>query len=313
MFEKFSTETVRDAFGINLIKIARRNEKIILVSADSAGASKTTGFETVFPERAYNVGIAEQNMVAFAAGLAYEGFMPFVSTRAPFLSMRAAEQIRTAVCYDNLQVRFVGTGGGYCSGTAGATHWALEDVACLSSFGNMTVFETGDKVLLGKILEQSLKWKHPMYIRLGMDTEEVIYQDQIQIELGKSSELIVGQDGYFIVSGTAVNFAIKAAQRLKRDNVADIGVIDMFSIKPIDKEAILKAATTGRIVVAQDHNVIGGLGSLVSMVLMEAGISCKVRMLGCPDYFVPVATAKYLYHKFEYDEEGLVKHMRELL
>ncbi len=95
--------------------------------------------------------------------------------------------------------------------------------------------------------------------------------------------------------------------------MADIGVIDMFSIKPIDKEAILKAATTGRIVVAQDHNVIGGLGSLVSMVLMEAGISCKVRMLGCPDYFVPVATAKYLYHKFEYDEEGLVKHMRELL
>lgn len=313
MFEKYNTETVRDAFGNGLIKIGKLDEKIILVSGDSMGASKTTSFAKVFPRRSYNVGIAEQNMVAFAAGMAYEGFVPFVSTRAPFLSMRSAEQIRTAVCYDDLPVRFVGTGGGYCSGTAGSTHWALEDVAILSSFGNMTVFETGDKILLEKILEQSVEWNHPMYIRLGMDTEEVIYKSNVQIKLGAANELLKGHDGYFIVSGTTVNFALKAAEKLRRDNGADIGVIDMFSLKPIDRQTVLKAAETGRIIVAQDHNKIGGLGSLVGMVLLEEEIHCKFKVLGCPDYFVPVATAKYLYHKFGYDVEGLVENMRELL
>ncbi|MCX4353001.1 MAG: transketolase family protein [Lachnospiraceae bacterium] len=313
MFEKYATETVRDAFGKSLVKIAKIKDEIILISGDSLGASKTKIFEEIFPERSYNVGIAEQNMVAFAAGMAYEGFIPFVSTRAPFLSMRAAEQIRTAVCYDNLPVRFVGTGGGYCSGTAGATHWALEDVAVLSSFGNMTVFETGDKVLLNRILELSLEWEHPMYVRLGMDTEESVYQENIEIELGKANELIDGKDGYFIVSGTTVNFALYAARRLKEEYAAEIGVMDMFSLKPIDRSAVLKAASTGKIVVAQDHNIIGGLGSLVSRVLLEEGISCKVKLLGCPDYFVPVATAKYLYHRFGYDEEGLIENMRQLL
>lgn len=313
MFEKYATETVRDAFGKGLVKIAKVKDEIILVSGDSLGASKTKIFEEIFPERSYNVGIAEQNMVGFAAGMAYEGFIPFVSTRAPFLSMRATEQIRTAVCYDNLPVRFVGTGGGYCSGTAGATHWALEDVAILSSFGNMTVFETGDKVLLDKILELSLEWAHPMYIRLGMDTEELVYQENVKIELGKANELIEGKDGYFIVSGTVVNFALKAARQLKAKHVADIGVMDMFSLKPIDRSAILKAASTGKIIIAQDHNIIGGLGSLVGRVLLEEGISCKVKVLGCPDYFVPVATAKYLFHRFGYDEEGLIENMRQLL
>jgi transketolase len=313
MFEIYSTETVRDAFGNGLIEIGKLDEKIILVSGDSMGASKTTDFAKLFPERSYNIGIAEQNMVSFAAGMAYEGFIPFVSTRAPFLSMRSAEQIRTSVCYDNLPVRFVGTGGGYCSGTAGSTHWALEDVAIVSSFGNMTVFETGDKILLKKILEQSIAWNHPMYIRLGMDTEEVIYEDDFHIKLGTANELRKGHDGYFIVSGTTVNFALKAAEKLQKDNKADIGVIDMFSLKPIDRPAVLKAAKTGRIVVAQDHNKIGGLGSLIGMVLLEEGIHCKYKVLGCPDYFVPVATAKYLYHKFGYDVEGLVENMKELL
>lgn len=312
MFEKYSTTTVRDAFGIELSKIGQINDRVVLISGDSTGASKTKIFADTFPERSYNVGIAEQNMVSFAAGMAYEGFLPYVSTRAPFLSMRSAEQIRTAVCYDNLPVKFVGTGGGYCSGAAGATHWALEDVAILSSFGNMTVFETGDKILLGEILRKSLEWDHPMYIRLGMDTEETIYPDNIKIELGKAYELVAGEDGYYIVSGTTVNFALEAAERLKKTDGLNIGVIDMFSLKPIDRDAIKKAAGTGRIVVAQDHNLIGGLGSLVGTVLLEEEIQCKFKALGCPDYFVPVATAKYLYHKFGYDADGLEDSMRRM-
>ena len=313
MFEKYATETVRDAFGKSLVKIAKIKDEIILISGDSLGASKTKIFEEIFPERSYNVGIAEQNMVAFAAGMAYEGFIPFVSTRAPFLSMRAAEQIRTAVCYDNLPVRFVGTGGGYCSGTAGATHWALEDVAVLSSFGNMTVFETGDKVLLNRILELSLEWEHPMYVRLGMDTEESVYQENIEIELGKANELIDGKDGYFIVSGTTVNFALYAARRLKEEYAAEIGVMDMFSLKPIDKEAIIKSAKETKLLISvEDHSVIGGLGSIISDVLTE-NYPAKLVKMGVKDRFGESGNAIELMEKFEIDSEAIVNKVKEEL
>ena len=259
-----------------------------------------------------NVGISEQNMVSVAAGFALEGFIPYVTTRAPFLSMRAAEQIRTAVCYDNLTVRFVGTGAGYCSGPAGATHWALEDVAILSGFGGMTVFETGDSVLIRKILEKSHEWNYPMYIRLGKDTEEVIYGEDTDISIGGSCELYSGEDGYFLVSGTTVLPAIKASAELKNQGIS-IGVIDMYSIKPFDEKAVYKAAHTGNIIVAQDHNRIGGLGSLVASFMMEQQIYCKFKVLGCPDHFVPIATSDYLYHKFEYDQDGLVRNMRDMI
>lgn len=313
MFESFSTDTVRDAFGKSLCSIAEKDEKIVLISADSWGASKTRDFNNKYPDRSINVGIAEQNMVSVAAGFALEGFIPFVSTRAPFLAMRCMEQIRSAVCYDNLPVRFVGTGAGYCSGPAGATHWALEDVAIFSAIGNMTVFETGDRILISRIMEESLDWKKPMYIRLARDIEQTIYDDSCSISLSRSNTLITGEDGCFIVSGSTVMPALEAANNINRKTGANISVIDMFCIKPIDREAVLSAAKTGRIVVAQDHNIIGGLGNIVAFVLAESGAICRLKVLGCPDYFVPVATADYLYHKYEYDAEGLEKNMMLLL
>lgn len=313
MFEKYKKETVRDAFGKCLCEIAEEEERIVLISGDSQGASKTTGFHQKFQNRSYNLGIAEQNMVGVAAGMAYEGYIPWVSTRAPFLSMRATEQVRTCICYDRLPVRLVGTGGGYCSGTAGSTHWALEDVAIMSSFGNMTVFETGDKILLKKIMKKSLHWEYPMYIRLGRDSERTIYNEAIEIELGKAIEVKEGVDGYYIVSGTTVEYAVDAAERLYIQYGLKIGVMDMFTVKPIDEDGIKKAARTGHIVVAQDHNIIGGLGSMVSLVMARRGISCNIKILGCPDYFVPVANADYLYHKFGYDTDGLAESMRGML
>lgn len=312
MFDSFSSDTVRDSFGKSLCEIACMNDRVISISADSIGASKTNCFSEKYPQRAFNVGIAEQSMVSFAAGMALEGYIPYVSTRAPFLSMRSAEQVRTAVCYDNLHIVFVGTGAGYCSGTAGSTHWALEDVAIMSSMGNMTVFETGDRVLIKKIIEKTLTWEHPTYIRLGKDTEKVIYDENEEVELGKAKMLIEGKDGYFIVSGTIVNYALEAANILREKYGMNVGVIDMYTIKPLDSEAICMAAKTGRIIVAQDHNVIGGLGSMVAMEIARKKIICKYHVLGCPDYFVPVSTADYLYNKFELDSQGLVRNMIHL-
>ncbi len=311
MLEKFDGDTVRDAFGKALVRVAEQNSRIVLVSGDSEGASKTTRFEERFPARSFNLGIAEQNMVGFAAGMAHEGFCPYVSTRAPFLSMRSAEQVRTAVCYDNLSVTFVGTGGGCCSGAAGATHWALEDVAIMSSFGNMSVCETGDRVLIEKLIEKSVYWNGPLYIRLGRDRTDEIYDRKIDIRIGKAFEIKSGKDGYFICSGTTVNFALEAAMEM--ENIASIGVIDMFTLKPIDRQAIAKAAGTGRIVVAQDHNVIGGLGTLVGQVVLEENLCCKYQVLGCPDYFTPASPADYLYHKFGFDMNGLKRAMTKLL
>lgn len=312
MFETYKTPTVRDAFGQNLCELATSDERVILVSGDSQGASKTTVFTEKYPDRSYNLGIAEQNMVAFSAGMALEGYIPFVSTRAPFLSMRSAEQIRVAVCYDDLPVRFVGTGAGYCSGTAGATHWALEDVAILSSFANMTVFETGDVQMLKSILMASTCWHHPMYIRLGRDTEEQIYDEELTISLGGSVMLKKGTDGYFLAAGTTVNFALRAAYKLSEKGL-DIGVIDMFSLKPIDREAIATAARTGHVVAVHDHNLIGGLGSLVGAVLLDTGLTCSFKSVGCPDYFEPPASADYLYHKHGMDAEGLAESMLAII
>ena len=313
MFERFKVPTVRDAFGEALCEIAEKDKRIVLISGDSQGASKTTRCASRFPERSFNLGIAEQNMVAFAAGMALEGYIPFVSTRAPFLSMRAAEQIRTAVCYDNLPVRFIGTGAGVCSGCAGATHWSLEDVAILSSFGNMTVFETGDRNMIRNILHKSLDWNHPMYVRLGKDTEETLYDEDVSVPLGKSVKLLEGRDGYFLVSGTVVSHALKAAQALSKNEGLSIGVCDMFSLKPIDRERIIDVAKSGHVVIAEDHARIGGLGNLIQTILIESKMTCQCIVKGYPDTIMVPASADYIYNQCELDDAGLIQAMIECM
>jgi transketolase len=177
----------------------------------------------------------------------------------------------------------------------------------------MSIVEPGDPWQIAKILEASLDYEGPLYIRMGREAQVQIYEEDYQYEIGKAITVREGSDGAFICSGITVHMALDAAKKLESDLGAKISVIDMHTIKPIDKDAVLKAARTGKIVTAQDHNIIGGLGYQVAPVIVEAGVPCKVKMLGCPDHFVPLATTEYLYKKNGYDVDGLYENMKAML
>ena len=303
----------RDIAGDTVTKIGEENEKVVIINSDLMRSSRTLGFAETHPEKSFNMGIAEQQMVSFAAGLANEGFLPYCFTFGSFTSMRACEQVRTDVCYPALPVRFLANNAGYSAGTMGATHCALEDVGIMCSMGNMTVVEPGDPLQVAKILEASLTWEGPIYIRMGREAQTPIYSEDYKYEIGKAITVVDGDDGAFICSGSIVHFALEASKKLKEDLGANIRVIDMHTIKPIDIDTCVSAAKTGKIVCAQDGNIINGLGYQVSAALMEAGAFCKYKILGCPDHYVPIATPEYLYKKNGYDVDGLYASMKAFL
>jgi transketolase len=304
---------MRDVVGNHLVELGDRYPNMIVATADVDTSSRVIAFKEKFPDRAYNTGIAEQDLMSFAAGMAIEGYIPFVFSFAPFASMRACEQVRTDICYSNLPVKIIANGAGYSNGISGATHCALEDSAIMTSFGNMTVIEPGDPFLAAKMLEASMDWKGPIYIRLGREAVTALYPENTKYEIGKALIPHDGDDGAFIAAGVVVHHAIEAAKRIKDELGKHIRVVDMHTIKPLDKDAVIGAAKTGRVICAQDHNIIGGLGYAVGAVIAEAGIATKYKILGCPDKFVPLATPEFLYKENEYDADGLYKNMKAML
>ena len=301
-----------DAPGYKLAELGEKYPNIVVVNADLGITNRSKAFYLKFPERSFDVGIAEQNMVSFASGLAHEGFMPFVFTMSPFLTMRACEQVRTDICYGEYSVRLVGNAAGYASGVSGATHCGLEDVAIMGSMGGMTVVEAADQQQFCQILEASVAHKGPMYLRMGNEPVDAVYEHPT-FEIGKAQVACEGDDGAFIVSGITVSFALVAARRIKEETGKSIRVVNFPTIKPLDKEAVAAAAKTGRVIVAHDHSVVGGLGYYVGAAIAEAGLACKFEILGAPDKYVPLATTPFLYRINEYDADGLVKHMKAML
>ncbi len=304
---------LRDVLGGFMQKIGKQDEKVVVVNADLMGTCRNRGFVESYPERSFNVGIAEQNMVSFAAGLAHEGYKPYIFSMSPFISMRALEQCRTDVAYAGLGVRFMATYAGVSGGISGATHWSLEDCGIMCSIPDMTVVEVCDEVQAKKLLERSLTYSGPIYIRSSVEPVIGVYDSNHDYEIGRADTIVPGNDGAFICAGVTVKYAVKAVENIARKHGRSIRVIDMHTIKPIDRKAIVEAASTGHIVVAHDHNVMGGLGTQVGQVLAEEGIGVKFANLGMPDHFEPMAHASYLYHKFGFDAEGLEKAMLGLL
>lgn len=303
---------LRDVVGNFLVQLGEIDDRVVVVNADLMGTSRNRSFVERFPERSFNVGIAEQNMMSFSAGLAHEGFVPYTNSMAPFTTMRACEQCRTDIAYGNLNVRLLGTYSGVSGGISGATHWAIEDCGIMTAIPNMTVLEPCDAVQAKKMLLQSLDYRGPIYMRISVEPQMDLYEKDDDFAIGKAVILKNGDDGAFICSGVTVQYAVQASEEINARYGKHIQVIDMHTIKPIDAEAIQNAAQTGRIVVAQDHNVIGGLGSMVAMVLSTSGVAVKFRVLGIGDRFESMAHAPYLYHEFGYDADGLVKTMMEL-
>lgn len=303
---------LRDEIG-SYMKVLGETKNVVLVNADLMGTCRNKSFVEAYPERSFNVGIAEQNMVSFAAGLAHEGFIPYIFTMAPFMSMRACEQCRTDVAYAKLPVRLMATYAGVSGGISGATHWAIEDCAIMTGMPGMTVIELSDPVQTKQLLNKTLGYEGPIYFRSSVEPVRKLYSEGNEFDVGSSCLVRDGDDGAFLCSGVTVQYALEAAEKIALKTHKQIRVVDMYSIKPIDREAVISAAKTGRLIAAQDHNVIGGLGYAAAALIAEAGISVQFKILGVKDTFFAMAHAPYLYHQFEIDADGLVKNMLALL
>lgn len=312
-FNTSSKLTANDAASDAFVNLGGQYPNMVAVTADLKATSRIHNFSVKYPERFFNVGVAEQEMVSFAAGLGHEGYIPFAFTFASFASMRACEQIRTDVAYGRVPVRIFANKAGYSAGIMGATHSALEDCAIMSSVAEMTVVEPGDARQVAKVAETAMHFPGPLYVRIGDEAAESLYPDDYTLEFGKALLPRQGDDAAFIASGVVVHHAMEAAQRLEQDFGVHVRVVDMHTIKPIDTDAVVSASRTGHVICAQDHNIIGGLGYQAAAVIAEAGIACKFKILGCPNEFVPLATPEYLFRINGYDADGLYNNMKTML
>ncbi|KDE68851.1 hypothetical protein FUSO7_12550 [Fusobacterium necrophorum BFTR-2] len=304
----------RDVVGRTLVEVGNRNKNAIVMTADLARTNQVLGFKEEYPDRFFNIGIAEQNLLGIAAGLALDGKMPFVLTFATFASMRACEQLRTDICYQNLNVRIIGGNAGLTT-CAGATHYAQEDIAILRSFSNLTIVTPGDPNMFEKVLFNTLEYNGPVYIRMAQGKgEPIVYQNKdIEYRIGKAVVCKEGKDITLIACGVMLSHAIKAAEKMEEFGIK-VRVIDMHTIKPIDKEIIINSAKdTKNIITIEDHYIIGGLGTAVAEVLAESGISCKFRRLGIPQVYAGFGSANELYKKYGYDENAIVRHIKDML
>lgn len=304
---------VREVIGNTMVDMAEENDRLVAVSADLFRSCRMEKFMEKFPDRVYNTGIAEQNMIGFSAGLCHEGFLPYAFSMASFVSMRSCEQCRTDVAYGSINVRIIGEYAGLSGGLSGATHWSIEDCAIVTAFPNMVVLEPSDGIQAQKMMNATINWNGPIYIRVSVVPSVDIYSNNYRYEIGKASIPRKGDDGAFICSGIVVQYAVEAAEEIFNETGKRVRVIDMHTIKPIDKRAVIDAAKTGRIIVAQDHNVIGGLGYQVAAVIAQENLNTHFEIAGVEDKFVPMARPDYLYHMFGYDKDGLKDRMLIML
>jgi transketolase len=306
-------KSTKGAYGEVIIEIGKQNKNVVVLTADLMHSTNVEGFKKQFPERFFNFGMAEQNMMGAAAGLATCGKIPFVSTFACFASMRSCEQIRTDIAYPRLNVKIVVTHAGISMGAGGTTHHAIEDIAMMRSIANMTVIVPSDAVETEKTIKAATKYPGPVYIRLGRDPDPIVNPQNYEYEIGKASILKEGKDVIAIAMGRMVAESLDAAAQLKEDGI-EVGVINMHTIKPIDKETIMEAAKkTKLIVTVEEHNIVGGLGSAVTEVIAQEQRTCCVKRIGIPDIFVTIGSYKDLLSKYKLNGNGIAEQIKKWL
>lgn len=310
MTKKIAT---REAYGEALKELGRKNENVVVLDADLSKSTKTAMFKEEFPDRFFNVGIAEQNLIGTAAGLAAAGKIPFASSFAVFATGRAYEIIRNSVAYPKLNVKVAATHAGLTVGEDGATHQALEDISIMRTIPNMVVLNPADAVETKAAVLKAAEYKGPVYIRLGRSKVPVIYdENNYEFEIGKGKLLRNGKDVTLIATGIMVSASLEAAEMLKEKGIS-ARVIDIHTIKPIDKDIIINAAKeTKAIVTTEEHNIIGGLGSAVAEVIVE---NCPVPMerVGVNDTFGESGTGDELLKKYGLTAEDIVKAAEKVI
>ncbi len=279
------TADMRGAYGDTLVELGKDDPRIVCVGGDTTDSLKTKKFGDKYPERMFNVGIAEANLVSVAAGLSIAGKIAFASTYAAFIPGRCVDQIRNTICYPRLNVKLVVSHGGLTVGPDGASHQQIEDIASMRAIPNMRVIVPADAVAVKHLIKTIAHTPGPFYMRLARPSSEVIYADNAEsFEIGKGNVLEDGSDATIIACGLMVGRSLEAAKELKRKGVS-CRVVDMFSIKPIDSELVAKCAKeTGAIATAEEHNIIGGLGGAVSEVVAET-YPVPVKRVGVRDTF----------------------------
>ncbi|ONI41735.1 transketolase [Candidatus Epulonipiscium fishelsonii] len=305
-------KSIRDAYGDALKEFGAKYEDVIVMDADVSSSTKSGVFGAAYPDRFLNVGIAEANMVAMAAGLSTVGFTPVVNTFATFMVSRAADPLRSLVAYTNLNVKVAGAYAGVSDSYDGATHHALEDIAFFRSLPNFTIISVADAIQAKEALDVALKEKGPMYLRLSRADVPVIYDENYKFELGKGECLREGKDATIIATGVMVAKALEAAEKLKAEGI-DVRVVNIHTIKPIDKDIIIESAKqTGKIVVAEEHNIYGGLGSAVAEVVTQY---CPVKMayVGFNDCFTESGDYEELLTKYGLDTNSIIAKVKGLL
>ncbi len=304
----------RAAYGEALVELAEKYPELVVFDADLANATMTKGFAAKYPDRFFDMGIAECNMTGVAAGMAACGFKPFTNTFAIFASGRAWEQVRNSVAYPGLNVKVVGSHGGLSVGEDGATHQSVEDLALMRTISGMLVLNPCDGHEMKLAVEALLNYDGPAYLRLGRAAVETV-TDEIegyQFELGKGATLADGSDVTVIATGMMVQLALKAREAMAAEGVS-VRVIDMHTIKPLDEELVLKAAKeTGCIVTTEEHSVIGGLGGAVAELLSEKCPTPLVRH-GVKDEFGRSGTAAAVLEAYGLTADGLCEKIREAL
>ncbi|MEM2139890.1 transketolase C-terminal domain-containing protein [Nitrososphaera sp.] len=282
------TADMRGAYGDALVELGKSDPRVVCVGGDTTDSLKTKKFGDKFPERMFNVGIAEANLVSIAAGLAIAGKVSFASTYAAFIPGRAVDQIRNTICYPALNVKLVVSHGGLTVGPDGASHQQIEDLSTTRAMPNMRVIVPSDAVAVRHLIKTIANTPGPFYMRLARPTTELVYSESTpaeQFTVGRGNVLVDGSDATIIACGLMVGKALEAAAALKRDHALSVRVVDMFTIKPIDTGLVAKCAReTGAIATAEEHNIIGGLGSAVSEAAGET-YPVPIKRVGVKDTF----------------------------
>ena len=305
-------KATRDAYGEALKDLGAVNKDIVVLDADLSKSTKTNVFAKAYPDRFFNCGIAEQNMIGTAAGLAAAGKIPFASTFAMFATGRAYEQVRNSVCYPRLNVKIAATHAGLTVGEDGASHQTIEDISLMRTLPNMTVIVPADATETRGAIEFAVNYQGPVYIRLGRMAVPDLFGADYEFQLGKASQLRDGADVTLIACGLMTSAAMEAAELLKAIGV-EARVLNMGTIKPIDMQAIIKAAKdTGAIVTCEEHSIIGGLGSAVAEVLMEHA-PVPAERVGILDTFGESGTPAALLKKYKLTAADIVNAARRVI
>lgn len=312
-----STEKIatRVAYGKSLVELAKSNQDIVVLDADLSSSTQTKFFAKEFPERFFNMGIAEANMVSTAAGLAKAGKIPFVSSFAMFATGRAWEQVRNSVAHNHANVKICATHAGLTVGEDGASHQIIEDIALMKSIPGMVVIVPADAKETEKVMQAVTAYNGPAYVRLGRSALPVLFDDKYNFQIGKANVINAGEDLTIMACGIMVSAAAEAAKILKEKHNKSIEVINIASIKPLDTETIVNSALkTRNIIVAEEHNIWGGLGDSVASALLEnCSEKLSFKRLGVNDSFGQSGKAEDLLIHYGLTAENLVKLSLEML